>query len=550
MLRAEAKRRPVPAEPCIRARRTLDGLADALPWCLMIGCPRSAVPPRLRSGRLVAAGWTAWLLAGSAGRAADPASAPDPTAVTERLFDHIANDPLRLRGFLQAMPKGGDLHNHLDGAVYAESFLAYATGSGLCLDPARLALLLPPCSDAAPAAAAILAQRPSVRDAMIDALSMRDFVPSAADRSGHDHFFSAFARFAPAGVGHVGEMLAEEAHRAALEHTEYLEIIWYPQVRESAAAGLSRPFSADLGSDLAALRPALPRLVATARAATDAAEARERTLLRCGTAMPDPGCAVTIRYQTFLLRTLPPGAVFAQLAYGYALVEADPRFVGVNIVAPEDDPVALRDYDLHMRALGFFHQAHPEVRLSLHAGELAPGLVPPEALHDHIRKAVEIAGASRIGHGVDVAGEDDAAGLLAEMARRHVTVEINQTSNDQILGVRGADHPFPLYRASGVPVVLSTDDEGVSRVDLTHEYVRAVQTWHLGYRALKSLARAAIADSFLSGAPLPLGPDGTPLAPDPALLRRSDKARLQWQLEDEFRSFEAGAAQGKAGAAP
>ena len=29
------------------------------------------------------------------------------------------------------------------------------------------------------------------------------------------------------------------------------------------------------------------------------------------------------------------------------------------------------------------------------------------------------------------------------------------------------------YRAAQVPVALSTDDEGVSRIDLTHEYVRA-----------------------------------------------------------------------------
>jgi adenosine deaminase len=262
-----------------------------------------------------------------------------------------------------------------------------------------------------------------------------------------------------------------------------------------------------------------------------------RVLLHCDAATPDPGCRVTIRYQTFLLRVLPPAAVFAQMAYSYALVHADPRFVGVNIVAPEDNPVALRDYDLHMRAFGFFHHAHPEVPLSLHAGELTLGLVPPEALRFHIREAVEIAGARRIGHGVDVTYEDDAPGLLAEMAKRHVTVEINQTSNDQILGVRGADHPFGAYRAAGVPVVLSTDDEGVERIDLTHEYVRAAQTWHLGYRALKSLARAAIADSFLAGVPLRTAPDGTPLRPDDTLRGHSDKARLQWQLETELQAF-------------
>ncbi len=36
----------------------------------------------------------------------------------------------------------------------------------------------------------------------------------------------------------------------------------------------------------------------------------------------------------------------------------------------------------------------------------------------------------------------DAIGLLKEMAARNVLVEINLTSNDQILGVSGGDHPL------------------------------------------------------------------------------------------------------------
>ncbi len=63
--------------------------------------------------------------------------------------------------------------------------------------------------------------------------------------------------------------------------------------------------------------------------------------------------------------------------------------------------------------------------------------------------------------------------LLTEMVDRHVMVEINLSSNEAILGVEGDAHPFPVYRSVHVPVALSTDDEGVSRIDLTHEYVRA-----------------------------------------------------------------------------
>jgi adenosine deaminase len=460
------------------------------------------------------------------------------TALVSAEFQRLRNDPLRLRAFLAAMPKGGDLHNHLDGAIYAESFLARAASGGLCIDTNALAIRRPPCNAHQPRADQALAEQPGLENAMIDALSMRDFFPRTGDMSGHDHFFATFEKF-HAAADDVGATLVEEARRAAAEHIDYLEILWLPQVRESIKLGDSAAWRGeDFAADLAPIAGAIDGLVAQARRIVDTAEAHMRSTLRCATRTPEPGCLVTIRYQAFSLRTFSPQAVFAQMAYDFAVVQADPRFVGVNIVAPEDDPVALRDYTLHMRMLHFFHQAHPQIKLSLHAGELAFGLVPPEALRFHIRQAVEIAGASRIGHGVSVMYEDDPAGLLAELAHRKVAVEINQTSNAQILGVQGAHHPFANYRAAGVPVVISTDDQGVERTDLTQEFVRAAETWHLDYRDLKALSRASILYSFLPGAPLAVAADGEPRKPDGVLLAASEKARLQQRLEQEFKAFE------------
>jgi len=215
----------------------------------------------------------------------------------------------------------------------------------------------------------------------------------------------------------------------------------------------------------------------------------------------------------------------------------------------------MRDYTLQMKMLDYLHSVYPRVHISLHAGELAPGLVPPEGLRFHIRQAVELGHAERIGHGVDVMYEDDADGLLKEMARKHVMVEINLSSNEGILGIKGAEHPFPIYRAAHVPVALSTDDEGVSRIDLTHEYVRAVLDYHLSYLDLKQMARTGMEHNFLPGeslwaaedvftAPatacrgLVLGSD-KPSASCKALLDSSQKAAAQWELERRFRGFEA-----------
>ena len=56
-----------------------------------------------------------------------------------------------------------------------------------------------------------------------------------------------------------------------------------------------------------------------------------------------------------------------------------------------------------------------DVPVALHAGELWIGLVPPDDLTFHIREAVEVAGARRIGHGVALAYERRSEQLLDEM---------------------------------------------------------------------------------------------------------------------------------------
>src|SRR5205814_8509704 len=164
--------------------------------------------------------------------------------------------------------------------------------------------------------------------------------------------------------------------------------------------------------------------------------------------------------------------------------------------------VPRRDFGLNMKMLSYFLRLYPKVHITLHAGELAGGQAPPEALRSHIRDSIEIAGAERIGHGTAVMYEHDPIGLLKEMAKRKVLVEICLTSNDLILGVRGVDHPLPLYLRYGVPVALATDDEGVSRSDITAEYLRAAQTYNLSYRQLKQMARQSLEHSFLPGASL------------------------------------------------
>ena len=58
-----------------------------------------------------------------------------------------------------------------------------------------------------------------------------------------------------------------------------------------------------------------------------------------------------------------------------------------------------------------------------------------------------------------------------------------------------------------VPVALATDDQGVSRSDMTHEYLRAAETYNLSYSDLKRMARQSLQHSFLNASDRALGPE-------------------------------------------
>jgi len=516
-----------------------------------------------------AARWLAlcWAAAGAAqAAAAAPRAAPAQAAAataaakgdaaeaaTAAYFERIRASPAQLRAFVQAMPKGGDLHNHLSGAVYAEDYLRWAGEDGLCLQRDDAHLAAPPCE--APARVAVSAAPLALYGRAIDAMSVRGYERGVGDPQVQieQRFFTAFDRFRMVSRKRGGDMLASARQIAAGDRTVYLELMQVPPAgRDFADAAPLREDGRDFAQWARSLQPALADAVPRARAELYIDEARAAAVLGCAGAAPQPGCAVEVRYLITASRVHEPAQVFADLAFAFALAAADPRCVGVNLLGPEHHPLAVRDYALHMRMIAFFRQRHPSVKVSLHTGELTPALARPQDLRSHIRQAVETAGAQRIGHGAALAYEDDAAGLLQTMAQRRVAVEINLSSNAAILGLRGAEHPLALYRAAGVPVVLSTDDQGVLRGDLSGEYQRAAQEQNLGYRELKRIARDSLQYAFLPGASLwrdaaggaraaaCAGADARADADGAcaAFLRGSDKARLQWRLEQQLARFE------------
>src|ERR1019366_5950481 len=141
---------------------------------------------------------------------------------------------------------------------------------------------------------------------------------------------------------------------------------------------------------------------------------------------------------------------------------------------------------------------YPNVKYSMHAGELTLGLVKPEELTWHINAAVRTAGANRIGHGVDMPYEYKCYDLLKYMAKNNIPIEINLYSNEFILKVKDDEHPIKLYRDFNVPIVICTDDAGVLRSNLTHQYVLLAKRYKdISYREIKQYVFNSIDYSFI-----------------------------------------------------
>ena len=445
-----------------------------------------------------------------------PSRTNDPEAATVRRMAAIRDEPLLLRAFLRDMPKGGDLHSHLSGAVYAESYLRWAAEDKLCLVIATMTLVGGTCDAGTgrPPVTAVL-QNAALYNQAIDAMSMRHWNPGL---NGHDHFFATFTKVGPA-TARTGDMLAEVTSRAAAEHVSYLELMLTP----AAAASNRIAGEAGWNPDFAQMRDRLlvagfrDAITSEGRQRLDSAEARQRELLRCGGVQPEAGCTVTVRYISQVGRTAAPELVFAQMLAGFELAGADPRFVSLNLVQAEDDPAALQNFTLHMRMLDFLHHQYPNVPISLHAGELREGLVPTEVLRYHIRQSVELGHALRIGHGADLIYEDDPIALLRDLAAKKVLIEIALSSTDLILGVKDKRHPLRLYLQYGVPVALVTDDLGVARSSHTQEFVKGVEEQGLDYATLKRLVRNSLEHAFVD---------------------TTTKKRLQADLEGALRRFE------------
>ncbi len=457
-------------------------------------------------------------------------SAKDKETATARHYAQLIAGDARLSEltlFMTQMPKGGDLHHHYSGAVYAEQFLEFVDLQGFCINPKSYTIV----TDKA-VVQAERAKAPGLRgclsraEVLADDHTYRELLQRWSSKDFHNHgalqpppdrqFFQTFGYFLPVANGNYKEALATLKQRAIDENVGYIETIYN-------LAPLT--FNGDFDTQVAAAADdkALEAVFAKWMAALDQDAAFNKGVADYVNQVETSHAGIddanfTMRYQAYVLRLLPPAPVFSSMLAAFQSASKSKLVVGVNIVGQESNHVAMRDYALHMKMFKFLRQRYPDVKLALHAGELALGDVPPEGLKFHIQQALEVAGANRIGHGLDLAHESQALAIMQRMRERDIPVEINLTSNGFISGISGDNHPLTIYRKYGVPYVISTDDAGVTRHTLANEYVLFASRYKPSYAEVKKASYNSVRYAFLPEA---------------------DKRRLSTQLDARYAKFEA-----------
>ena len=196
---------------------------------------------------------------------------------------------------------------------------------------------------------------------------------------------------------------------------------------------------------------------------------------------------VTVRMQLAILRFLPNAE--DQLRNVYRLVhDNSDLFVAVNMVGREDND---KGYPARfLPVLRELRRQYSGVRLAIHAGEV-------DEPNSHVRDTL-LLGADRIGHGLNVITDDDTMRLM-----RHgpYLIEINLISN-LLLGYVDdySQHPFPEFLRTGIPVALSTDDRGMWDTNITDEFYVAATEFNLSWEEIKLLSRNSLRYAFVEEA--------------------------------------------------
>jgi len=381
---------------------------------------------------------------------------------------------------LHAMPKGGDLHNHLSGAVYSEWWYEIALAQEArgyeyftkikienCRKYGENAFSVAPylllfrnivASEYETLNACEKGEYKALRD--LDDREKSAWLNSVRlDKpfEGRDEFFQTHWQRLNVLVRNPwiqAEIMYKNMQAFGEEGLSYVEF-------QVSVGGYQLPDGSLLTSDFVAdvLRERL----------------KQKDAIATG---------VTVRFQISILRFVPFAEQSLRAAYKFVHDNPD-LWVAVNMVGREDNDKGYPGRFLP--TLRELRRQYSGVKLSIHAGEV-------DEPNTHIRDTL-LLGADRIGHGLNLITDNE---LMRQMRHGPYMVEINLISNLLLNYVSDySEHPFPEFLRTGIPVALSTDDRGMWDSTLTDEFFVAVTEYDLSWDEVKLLSRNSLSYAFI-----------------------------------------------------
>ena len=203
--------------------------------------------------------------------------------------------------------------------------------------------------------------------------------------------------------------------------------------------------------------------------------------------MPQTG--IIVRWNSAFVRTLDAetNSQWAQELIAVLSNNTYPELVGIDLLANETDTPALETgQQIYIPVLAAVNAGTINLHRTMHAGEL--GFV------HNVRDAM-IMGAERVGHGVLLA--QDPVALEYARLERVLPIEINIYSNYRLqVNEDFSQHPFLDYLRLGLPVSLSTDDEGMFITDITNEFRIAIKYTDITHAEVKQMAYNGLETAF------------------------------------------------------
>ncbi|WP_422136643.1 hypothetical protein [Endozoicomonas sp. ALD040] len=465
---------------------------------------------------------------------------------TSDYLESIRNNRPLLQMFMNKLPKGGNLHHHLMGAIEPKEIIDIAIERGFCMYKNHH---MAPC-DCCTQSVKKYVDNEENHAALIRQLSLPDSHDPVEVRN--KLFFNYFPTLKALFDGIDARFISYIRKKAAVDGLSYIESTVYfdeangPDKLFSLITHLPTPnpdstqsledFRAKLSSQSdfhTQLKTAAGKIANALKASDDH--------LNCSHSHSHPACSVSVRFLHQVHRTEPLPQVYAQMIFAFELAQlslsgSNPQVLGINISGSENSDTALNDYPSHMKMLSFLknHKQYPLVkeRISLNAGEMARATVEDFYYRTAMADAIQIVKPKRVGHGISLmaqnclkqsgSGNEEYANCSAELLKtmldHDIAVEIPFTSNQRLsaTGPRSG-HPFPVYVNSNIAVTLATDYPGILKVDLTSQFVEAVhgfspdqtgESFLLSFDQIVEFARNSLEFSFLPGQSLWLKSEG------------------------------------------